>query len=161
MSVHTPTPTSIQPIPASPRLFLSLPTWIRAGGAETNGALSLIEQVIPPGFASPWHVHHNEDESFYVVEGKMTVVVGDTSVTLEQGGYAFGPRGTPHGFRIDGTKPARVLLMTTGGALADFVLEMSEPADGVTPTEPKEIDVPKLVAAAQKYGMSILGPMPQ
>lgn len=159
MSMQMPTPTSSETVPASPRWFLSLPTWIRAGGE--HGALSLIEQVIPPGFASPWHVHHNEGESFYVIEGTMTVVVCDRSVTLGPGDYAFGPRGIPHGFRIDGTTPARVLLMSTGSDLADFVREMSEPAESATPPKPKEIDVPKLVAAAEKYGMSILGPMPQ
>jgi len=153
-------PKSVEAIPASRRWFLSLPTWIRASGTETNGTLSLIEQVIPPGFASPWHVHHCEDESFYVVDGSMTVVVADRSVTLNTGDYAFGPRGVPHGFRIDGTRSTRLLLMTSGGTFADFVREMSEPADGAAAPETKEIDLPKLIAAAQKYGLSILGPMP-
>ncbi len=119
------TPTSVEAVPAPQRWFLSLPTWIRASGAETGGTLSLIEQLIPPGFASPWHVHHNEDESFYVIDGKVTVVVADRSVTLSAGDYAFGPRGIPHGFRIEGSKPARVLLMTSGGTFAEFVREMS------------------------------------
>ncbi len=154
------TPTSVEAVPAPQRWFLSLPTWIRASGAETGGTLSLIEQLIPPGFASPWHVHHNEDESFYVIDGKVTVVVADRSVTLSAGDYAFGPRGIPHGFRIEGSKPARVLLMTSGGTFAEFVREMSQPADGATASEPKEADLQKLVAAAQSHGMSILGPMP-
>ena len=113
MTVHT--TISAEAVPAPQRSFLSLPTWIRASGAETGGTFSLIEQLIPPGFASPWHVHHNEDESFYVIDGKVTVVVANRSVTLNAGDYAFGPRGIPHGFRIEGTKPARVLLMTSGG----------------------------------------------
>ncbi len=154
------TPTSVEAVPAPQRWFLSLPTWIRASGSETGGTLSLIEQLIPPGFASPWHVHHNEDESFYVIDGKVTVVVADRSVTLSAGDYAFGPRGIPHGFRIEGSKPARVLLMTSGGTFAEFVREMSQPADGATASEPKEADLQKLVAAAQSHGMSILGPMP-
>src|SRR5271169_229008 len=98
MTVQAPIPKSSEAVPASRRLFLSLPTWIRASGAETNGTLSLVEQVIPLGFASPWHVHHNEDESFYVLDGKMTVVVGDRAVILNAGDYGFGPRGIPHGF---------------------------------------------------------------
>jgi mannose-6-phosphate isomerase-like protein (cupin superfamily) len=154
------TPTSVEAAPAPQRWFLSLPTWIRASGAETGGTLSLIEQLIPPRFASPWHVHHNEDESFYVIDGKVTVVVADRSVTLSAGDYAFGPRGIPHGFRIEGTKPARVLLMTSGGTFAEFVREMSQPAGGATASEPTEADLQKLVAVAQSYGLSILGPMP-
>lgn len=154
------TTVSAEAVPASQRLFLSLPTWIRASGANTGGTFSLIEQLIPPGFASPWHIHHNEDESFYVIDGKASVVVANRSVTLSAGDYAFGPRGIPHGFRIEGTKPARVLLMTSGGTFAEFVREMSQPAEGATASEPTEADLQKLVAAAQSYGLSILGPMP-
>ena len=160
MTVQTPMPKSVETIPAARRWFLSLPTWIRASGAETNGTLSLIEQVIPPGFASPWHVHHNEDESFYVLDGRMTVVVGDRAATLNGGDYGLGPRGIPHGFRIEGTKPTRLLLMTSGGTFAEFVRETSVPAEGTTPPEPNEADLPRLVAVAERYGLSILGPMP-
>jgi mannose-6-phosphate isomerase-like protein (cupin superfamily) len=145
---------------APERSFLSLPTWIRASGAATGGTFSLIEQLIPPGFASPWHVHHNEDESFYVIDGKVTVVVADRSVTLNTGDYAFGPRGIPHGFRIEGTRPARVLLMTNGGTFAEFVREVSQPAGATMAPGPTEADLQKLVAAAETYGLSILGPMP-
>ena len=160
MTVQAPMPKSVEAIPASRRWFLSLPTWIRASGTETNGTLSLIEQVIPPGFASPWHIHHNEDESFYVLDGRMTVVVGDRAATLNGGDYGFGPRGITHGFRIEGTKPARILLMTSGGTFAEFVRETSVPAEGTTPPEPNEADLPKLVAAAERHGLSILGPLP-
>jgi len=151
---------SAEAVPVAQRWFLSLPTWIRASGVETGGTFSLIEQLIPPGFASPWHVHHNEDESFYVIDGKATVVVANRSVTLSAGDYAFGARGVPHGFRIEGTKPARVLLMTNNGSFAEFVREISQPADGATASGPKEADLQKLVDAAQNYGLSILGPMP-
>ena len=75
--------------------FLGLPTWIKAHRANTGGQYSLIEQVIPAGFASPWHTHRSEDESFYVIEGEMTVIAGGASVRLGAGGYAFGPRGVP------------------------------------------------------------------
>ena len=160
MTVQTPMPKSVETIPAARRWFLSLPTWIRASGAETNGTLSLIEQVIPPGFASPWHVHHNEDVSFYVLDGRMTVVVGDRAATLNGGDCCFGPRGIPHGFRIEGTKPTRLLLMTSGGTFAEFVRETSVPAEGTAPPEPNEADLPRLVAVAERYGLSILGPMP-
>jgi quercetin dioxygenase-like cupin family protein len=149
-----------EPVSAPPRWFLSTLTWIRASGGETDGRLSLVEQVIPAGFASPWHVHHTEDESFYVIEGSMTVVVGDKRLSLRTGDYAFGPRGIPHGFRIDGEAPARILLMTNGGDFASFVREMSEPAARPVLPQPREPDVPKLIAAAARHGCEILGPMP-
>ena len=151
---------SAEAVPAPQRWFLSLPTWIRASGAQTAGTFSLVEQLIPPGFASPWHIHHNENESFYVIDGKVIVVVENRSVTLSAGDCAFGPCGIPHGFRIEGARPARVLLMISGGTFAEFVRETSQPADGATAPAPSEADLQKLVATARTYGLSILGPMP-
>jgi len=152
-------PTTVDAASAAQRWFLSLPTWIRASGAETGDTLSLIEQIIPPGFASPWHVHHAEDESFYVIDGTVTVQVADRSVTLNTGDYGFGPRGVPHGFRIDGTTPARVLLMTNGGQFAKFVRETSQPDEGAKPSQPSQADLMNLAATAERHGLSILGPM--
>ena len=59
-----------------PIYFLGLPTILRATGATTNGAFGLVEQTMPPGFASPYHTHHLEDEAFYVLEGEMAFVCG-------------------------------------------------------------------------------------
>ena len=136
--------------------FLGLPTWIKAGPQNAGDHVSLIEQVIPPGFESPWHVHRLEDESFYVIEGEMTVIAGDTRVRLGAGGYAFGPRGVPHGFRIEGNKPARILLITTTGGFARFIAECSAPVTAA-PTPP---DLAAFAAAAERHDISILGPMP-
>jgi mannose-6-phosphate isomerase-like protein (cupin superfamily) len=113
--------------PAAQRWFLCLPTWISACGSETRDTLISIEQIIPSGFASPWHVHYDEDESFYVIDDTVTVQVADRSVTLNVGDYAFSPRGIPHGSRIEGATPARVLLMFNGGEFANFVRATSKP----------------------------------
>ena len=77
MNVSTASPAR----PATLR-FLGLPTWIKAGRESTGGQFSLIEQVIPAGFESPWHVHHSEDESFYVIEGAMSVILGSGPIDL-------------------------------------------------------------------------------
>jgi mannose-6-phosphate isomerase-like protein (cupin superfamily) len=137
--------------------FLGLPTWLKADRAGTGGRFSLIEQIIPAGFESPWHVHHSEDEAFYVLAGEVTVIAGDTQVRLGAGGTAFGPRGLPHGFRIEGSVPARVLLMTTGSDFADFVAEVSAPVDA-TPVPP---DLAAFAAAAERHHLGILGPLPR
>ena len=139
------------------RRFLGLPTWIKADRSSTGGRFSLVEQVIPAGFESPWHVHHSEDESFYVVEGEMTVIVGDTRTHLGKGGFGFGPRGVSHGFRIEGSAPARILLMTNGTDFADFVGETSAPLDA----PPAPPDLALLAAAAERHNVQILGPLPQ
>jgi quercetin dioxygenase-like cupin family protein len=137
--------------------FLGLPTWIKANRDLTNGHFSLIEQVIPPGFESPWHVHRSEDESFYVLEGEMLVILDGSRFLLRAGDFAFGPRGIPHGFRIEGDKPARVLLMTTGSDFTDFITETSTPSDA----PPAAPDMALLMAAAERHNIAILGPLPR
>ncbi|MFN9957039.1 MAG: hypothetical protein ACK55I_28390 [bacterium] len=76
---------------------------------------------------------------------------------MQPGDFAFGPRGIPHGFRIDGDTPARVLLMTTGSDFADFIAETSVPSDA--PQAPPDMGL--LVAAAERHDISILGPLPE
>jgi mannose-6-phosphate isomerase-like protein (cupin superfamily) len=65
--------------------FLGAPTRVIANAEQTGGAFGLIEQVIPAGSESPLHVHHAEDESFYVVEGRITFLCGDQKVHAEAG----------------------------------------------------------------------------
>ncbi|MCX7325420.1 MAG: cupin domain-containing protein [Hyphomicrobiales bacterium] len=149
--------TTSAPSRADEVRFLGLPTWIRAGRDLTNGRFSLIEQVIPPGFESPWHLHRSEDESFYVLEGEMLVILEGSRCLLQAGDFAFGPRGIPHGFRIEGDKPARILLMTTGSDFADFITEASTPSDA----PPAAPDMVQLMAAAERRNIAILGPIPR
>ena len=140
--------------------FLGIPTWIKATGEQTGGALGLIEQVIPAGDASPWHVHHAEDEAFYVVEGEMTFICGDERISAGPGTWVWGPRDVPHGFRVDGTASARVLLFAFPAGFEQFVVQMGEPAtsEGSPPAEPPDME--KLMTLATKYRMEILGPLP-
>jgi quercetin dioxygenase-like cupin family protein len=145
-----------EPTRAGELRFLGLPTWIKADRELTGGHFSLIEQIIPAGFESPWHMHRSEDESFYVLEGTVSVIFEGASKLLRAGDYAFGPRGIPHGFRIEGDAPARVLLMTTGSDFADFIGEASVASDA----PPAAPDMALLVAAAERHGIAILGPLP-
>ncbi len=145
----------------APRWFFGTLAWVKATGDQTGGRLSLVEHIAPAGLASPWHVHHTEDESFYVIEGNLTIIVGDQRLSLHPGGYGFGPRDIPHAFRVEGEQPAHILLLTTSGDFANFMLEASEPATALTLPEPREPDFAKLAALAGKYGVELLGPFPQ
>jgi quercetin dioxygenase-like cupin family protein len=126
--------------------FLGVPTRVIATAEQTGGAFGLIEHVIPAGGESPWHVHHAEDEAFYVVEGQMTFLCGEQKVRARE---------IPHGFRVEGTQPARVLLQCTPGGFEHFIMEMSEPAP---PTGPPDME--RLMSLAAKYDNEILGPLP-
>ena len=137
-----------------PIYFLGLPTILRATAETTNGAFGLVEQVMPSGFASPYHTHHLEDEAFYVLDGEMAFVCGGTWTVAKPGTFVFGPRDIPHGFKVLGDRPARMLLLCTPGGFAQFVVEMSEPA-------PAPPDMAKLMTVAAKYSIDILGPLPE
>ena len=149
---------------AGPALtFLGTPTWLRATAAQTGGALGLIEEVLPPGFESPYHVHRVEDESFYVLEGEMTFVHGapgeEESLRAGPGAFVFLPRGIPHGFRAEGPTPARVLVLVTPGGFEGFVATLSRPAAAPPPSGPP--DPGPLVALAAQYQVEIQGPLPR
>jgi quercetin dioxygenase-like cupin family protein len=137
--------------------FLGLPTLMRSTSETTNGAFGLMEHwSMPPGFASPYHVHHLEDEAFYVLEGEMAFVCDGKWIKGGPGTYIFGPREIPHGFKVIGATPARMLLMCSPAGFERFVLEMGQ--DLTSPAAPH--DMPKLIVLAAKYKIDILGPLP-
>ncbi len=143
----------------APREFLSTLVWIKADGAGTAGTQSLVEILAPAGWATPWHVHTTHDEYFYILEGTVTAVVGDARVVLSAGDFAFGPRGVPHGYRVADSGPARLLMITGDRDFAEFVREVSAPASGDTLPPPSEPDLERVVAAAARHGIEILGAM--
>lgn len=124
--------------------FLGQLMFVKATIDTTRGAFGLIESVIPPGFATPYHVHHAEDESYYIVEGEATFVSDGKKLKAKPGAYVFGPREIPHGFRIEGTAPARMLFLTTpGGFFERFAVEMGEPTTELTLPQPVPPDMEK------------------
>lgn len=143
--------------------FFGSLTWIKATGEQTGGVLALIEHVVPPGAGSPWHVHHNEDECFYVLEGELLFIVGEEQqrITGGPGTYVFGPRDVPHGFRNDSSAPTRILLETTPAGFDQFVLALAElaPTSGFAPAAPPDME--KLMAEAARANIEILGPLPE
>ena len=157
-AVNTDDATAVAAV--EPREFLNTLVWIKADGSSTAGTQSLIEILAPAGWETPWHNHLTHDEYFYILEGEVTAQVGDARVTLRPGGFAFGPRGVPHGYRVSKSGPARLLMITGDRDFAEFVREMSVPASGDTLPEPSEPDFERVVAAAAQHGMEILGPMP-
>lgn len=137
-----------------PVYFLGLPTVLRASGATTRGAFGLVEHLtLPPGFASPFHTHHREDESFYVLDGEIAVLCGDSWTRAGAGTFVFGPREMPHGFAVLGHTPARVLLLCSPAGFEQFVAELSAHA-------PAPPDMARLIEVADQYQISIHGPLP-
>lgn len=81
-----------------------------ATGAETNGAYFAMEGLIPPDAGPPPHIHHSQDESFYLVEGQLEVKLGDQIIEATAGDFVHIAKGTPHAFVNRSQAPARMIL---------------------------------------------------
>src|SRR4029453_5217718 len=100
---------------------------VKISGADTNGEYGLLEITVRAGEGSPWHVHPDEDEWFYVLEGGVTVYVGEGRLSLAAGSFAFGPKGVPHTF-IAETDGAKILIGFQPFQFEGFLHEVGEPA---------------------------------
>ena len=133
---------------------------IKIGRADTNGAYGMLEIVVPAGLGSPWHVHPEEDEWFYVLDGQLTFYVGDTRLDLTAGGFAFGPKGVPHTFF--GAAPAtRALVGFSPMQFEGFLREVGQPAPARVLPPPHvgpPPDIARLAPIARRNGFIILGP---
>jgi quercetin dioxygenase-like cupin family protein len=139
-----------QSIPQSPtargeqRWFFGMLAEVKASAADTGGQYTLVEITAPAGLQAPLHVHSREDEGFYVLNGTVTIQVGEDLVELAAGEHAYGPRNIPHRFTI-GPEGARMLWVLTPGGFEDLVEEASVPAE--TPTVPPPSVLPPANAA--------------
>jgi mannose-6-phosphate isomerase-like protein (cupin superfamily) len=125
---------------------------------QTGGAYSLFEGLVPAHDGTPPHIHHREDECFYVLEGEFEFSVGDDTLLAEAGTLVYIPRGTLHAFRNVGEEPGRLLISQTPGGLHErFFEEAGEAAaDTRIPPVPKgSPDFERIAAIAAKYGTEI------
>jgi mannose-6-phosphate isomerase-like protein (cupin superfamily) len=134
-------------------------TTIKADGADTGGRVMVTEQVAPRGGGSPLHVHHNEDEWFYVLEGELTIWVAGRTVVAGAGTFVYGPRDVPHTFVVSSER-ARFLLVTEPAGFEGFIraLAVSAPALEIPPAPASAPDMAPVLEAAAHYGLEILGP---
>jgi quercetin dioxygenase-like cupin family protein len=132
---------------------------VKASAATTGGRVAVFDLLAEKGSGSPLHVHHNEDEWFYVTEGELTFWVGGKTIVAPAGSFVYGPRDIPHTFLVSSAE-AHFLLVTEPGGFEDFMREMSQPALTMTPPPPptEPPDMARIVATAARYGIEILGP---
>ena len=93
------------------------------------------EQLAPRGSGSPLHVHHNEDEWFYVLEGELTIWVAGRTVVAGAGAFVFGPRDVPHTFVVSSER-ARFLLVTEPAGFEGFVRALAVAGDRAARSRP-------------------------
>ena len=104
--------------------FAGLTILLRVPSEASGGAYSLFEEV-PPLADTPLHVHRDEDELFYVLEGEHICRIGDAEHTLGPGGFVLAPRGVPHSQRRVVPGEGRELILVTPGGFEGFFRELA------------------------------------
>jgi quercetin dioxygenase-like cupin family protein len=110
--------------------FLGTLATIRLPGEASEGRYALIEFLFPRHASPPVHTHP-QDESYIVLEGRLTLQAGEQRFELEPGAAAAVPMGVPHTFRVD-SDTARVLVLSTPAGLERFIRDGSTPAEAPT-----------------------------
>jgi quercetin dioxygenase-like cupin family protein len=104
-----------------------------ATGDDTNGRYALWEAIVPPGGGPPPHVHSREAEGFYVLEGEITFTVNGERIVAQAGTFANMPVGTPHSFKNESGRPAKVLISVAPAGLEQMFFESGVPlAEGAS-----------------------------
>lgn len=130
---------------------------LKATAEQTAGQLSIVEVLEPEGGGPP-HVHHREDEGFWILEGRFRFEVGEERFEAAPGDFVWGPREIPHRFDcLEG--PGRMLYLFTPGGFEHFVYETSDPADAFRiPPEGQGIPDPaRLGPALARADAELLG----
>jgi len=129
-------------------------------GEESSGAFAMMEFLVPPQHGPPPHVHHREDEVFYVIEGEFTFTVAGQTIHATSGQTLYGKRDVPHTFKNTGAKAGRMIVVVTPAGLEKFFAEIGTPlaSPQAAPVEPTPADFQRLLAVAPRYGLEIIAP---
>jgi len=133
-------------------------------GAESSGGCFIVEGVAAPGGGPPPHIHHFEDESFYILEGTATFEADGRTIHAKPGDFIHIPRGTVHSLRNDGESPARLLTIISPAGPTGMQQFFEE---SFTPTTDREASPPpiteelmkRMMAAAARNGMEWVQPV--
>jgi quercetin dioxygenase-like cupin family protein len=137
--------------------FLNDLATIHLSGDQANGRFSLVEMSCPPGDQPPLHIHRDDDEGFYVLEGTVTLWYGNECLELGPGEFALAPHGVPHTYKV-GEDGARMLVTSSTADFDRFVAELGRPAEEDRLPDPSVPDLDRLMAVAAEHHIEILGP---
>lgn len=132
---------------------------LKATADQTEGRLAAMELLAPKGFASPLHLHHEEDEFFVVLSGEVRFQLGEEVIEAVSGSLIYGPRKVGHAFRVDSTE-ARVLLLFGPAGVEGFFREGGKPARslGLPPADEQFLDKQALKEIAERFDQEFIGP---
>jgi quercetin dioxygenase-like cupin family protein len=128
-----------------------------ATGDDTDGKYALWEAIVPPGGGPPPHVHSREEEGFYILEGEITFTIDGARLVAAAGMFANMPIGTPHSFKNESNRPAKMLISVAPAGLEKMFFEFGVPLPqgATTAAPPTKEEIDKLLAVAPRYGIEI------
>jgi quercetin dioxygenase-like cupin family protein len=132
---------------------------VRLSNRDNESGLSILENIMPHGFSPPLHVHHSENETFYVLEGNFRFEMDGKSTIAGPGDVVHVPAGAKHSFLVTSPDGARCLTITQGG-FEDMVREASRPATNEGLPEqsiPNPEQQQMLAEACRRNGIDLLG----
>ena len=132
---------------------------VKAVSEDTGGRFALTEFINPAGSASPLHVHHDEHEAFYVLEGRAQIHCGNEAFDAGPGSFVMLPKGVPHWHQVDAEAPLRCLVLTTEH-FDKYVAACGEPAQTRELPPPSAPDMERVIAAGKRFRIEVLGPPP-
>jgi uncharacterized cupin superfamily protein len=121
-------------------------------GERSGGGFALVEHPLAPRtLAAPLHVHRNEDEYSYVLEGEVGVQIGDEVGYARPGDLVFKPRGIPHAFWNRSDAPARLLEIISPAGFEAYFADIAP----LLPPQRDEPDIAGLQAVMERYGLEM------
>lgn len=147
---------SLNPRLARSVWFMGSLMTVHADAADTSGQVALVEVTGKPGNEPPRHIHNNEDEMFYILDGKLKVFRGDEEIILNAGQSAFLPRGVAHTFEILSLS-AHWLTYITPAGFEEYFRTLGQPAEKLAPPDVVvPPDFSRLVSLGNKFGISFV-----
>jgi quercetin dioxygenase-like cupin family protein len=146
---------------AQPVWFLGTIARIKLDGEQTGGRFALWEGELPRGAAPPLH-SHPQDETFYVLDGEVSVWIDGQPCTCRRGAVMFATGGVPHTFRVE-SDTARMLFLSTPAGIEDFIRALAEPAQWPwlqPPPDGPRVSPERMAEVEQAFGMVRHGPPP-
>jgi mannose-6-phosphate isomerase-like protein (cupin superfamily) len=132
---------------------LDLETSVKISSRDSGGAYSMMEQFYPPNGGPPLHLHHREDEWWYILEGSFVFEIDGERVYAGAGDTVFGPRGRRHTLQNIGSTRGKTLVTVVPGGLDKFFRELSAAVPPGASPDPAVIQ-----PIFAKYGLELLGP---
>ncbi len=141
--------------------FLDTLVHIRVSEEESSDGISVLEHRAYQNDSPPLHIHKNEDEIFYVLEGEFRFVIGEKEHLLKKGNVLLAPKGIPHTYLITSSLGGSWLTITNGKDFERFVKKIGRPVAKIElpqKTTPSKEAIDELTGIAKEFNIEIVGP---